>query len=93
MNKAAKDTNKPKKPPNAFFVFKLMICRIDGMSLDVPKLSLCPQCPYIEFILVICRIDGLMQAKPATASGLIRAGPLQNATSAKPGAGQTYSVA
>ncbi|CAJ2648532.1 unnamed protein product [Trifolium pratense] len=34
-----------------------------------------------------------MQAKPATASGLIRAGPLQNATSAKPGAAQTYSVA
>ncbi|MCH94648.1 cytochrome P450 [Trifolium medium] len=35
----------------------------------------------------------MMQAEPATASGLIRAGILQNVTAAEPGATQTYSAA
>ena len=34
-----------------------------------------------------------MQAEPATALGLIQAGPLSNGTTVEPGAAHTYSVA
>ncbi|PNY01669.1 hypothetical protein L195_g024970 [Trifolium pratense] len=46
--------------------------------------------PIIKFV---GKKSGLMQVEPVTASGLIRASPLPNATAAEPGEAQTYSAA
>jgi hypothetical protein len=50
----------------------------------------CPVILILEFSAEIVYVSGLMQAEPATAFGLIQAGPLSNGATVEPGAARIH---